>query len=457
MSLKQQDEITFYKKLAKLLVSKNFSQFNKHIEKLNQSFINFNPQNIPNRFEILRNLLVECIIKVTREFHVSSLGDFIEILKFFNKFNLLDRELTFSDLDRLHKIKEDYILLSNLTDLFGDYTNSFIFFINNDLPRLLYNLLYEDFTELQFYSSWNPEDFVNYVKFVFFNHYSIYGLSVKYLGTVKQFIHDINKNYLFNRNNFGIKSSKFENDNLDLIEFDKSYKDFSFYETNVEEREYFAVKKHLVSVNNIFKNQDKIISNDNYKFYSISMVLSGGVGPQGMGFTYSTPRGELIEICSDIKENEAIIVKYKEFLKEQFLKRLNSELTILDVGVKKKIIDYLSSVLNPKELINYLKKERIISQIKIYLSKLEAFQTEKIYKKLIYKISNSISKILRPIKMIDQFKARMKLVNDGKLKSEDIAKLTSLKNKSHYDILRERLFFQYVVDWFYDIYIENKE
>ena len=42
------------------------------------------------------------------------------------------------------------------------------------------------------------------------------------------------------------------------------------------------------------------------------------------------------------------------------------------------------------------------------------------------------------------------------LKSEDIASFTTLQGKSHYDVLRERFFFQYIVDWFYSFYVSKK-
>ncbi|MFX1490314.1 MAG: hypothetical protein ACFFBI_14275, partial [Promethearchaeota archaeon] len=74
---------------------------------------------------------------------------------------------------------------------------------------------------------------------------------------------------------------------------------------------------------------------------------------------------------------------------------------------------------------------------------------------IINKIAKAVSIILRDIKLEDQFKTRMDLVASGKLKSEDIAKLTSLRGKSHYDVLRERMFLQNKPKWFFKDYPEE--
>ncbi len=219
-------------------------------------------------------------------------------------------------------------------------------------------------------------------------------------------------------------------------------------------------KTHLVSLRNIIKNYDKILDYMNYyNFYSLSMVLLGGLGPQGHGFTYSTPRGEIIEICSDRKENHAIIIKYKEFLKQQFLKKFEKVLADKNIETNKikKIIKYLSNILKPEELINYYKKDILLKQIKNFFNENQefSFTNEAEFQDIMEKISNAIKIILRPIKMIDQFKCRMDLVEEDKIQSEDIAKLTSLKGKSHYDVLRERLFFQNEIKWFFKDYADE--
>jgi hypothetical protein len=218
-------------------------------------------------------------------------------------------------------------------------------------------------------------------------------------------------------------------------------------------------KNHFVSMDNILKNIDNILEGGIYKFYSISMVLLGGLGPQGLGFTYSTPKGEIIEICSDQKETEVIIIKFKQYLKRKFLGRLRKELSIFNIKeeIIKKIIDYLSDILNPNEKITYYDKNLILNRIKDFLHQINDFRKEKSLelKEIIKKISKAISLILRDIKLKDQFITRMNLVREGKIKSEDIGKLTSLRGKSHYDVLRERFFWQYIVDQMYNFYQEE--
>jgi len=418
----------FYEGLAKCLESKRFDDFRHLLEFSTMFDIFIEVKKIPNRFEIASKSILMCFQEVSDGYQTASLGKLIEILRFFNEFNLFDKIISKEELNILAKIKRDKLLLLNLKDLFGVVSDSFILYIVRVIPKDLYNFLISRSTEFSYYA--NPHQIAQYAN-IFFNRYSIYGLSVEKLGRVRHFLYNFNKNYKLEETN------SIENNDLRFIEF------------------YFKNKKHLISPQNIKKNiekiREKIRDKTDYNFYNLSMVLLGGLGPQGHGFTYSTPKGEIIEICSDIRENDAIIVKYKQFLKKQFLIKLKKEMSIFNIDdiTIVKIDDYLSDVLNNRELINYYKKEPILNEIKSFLNtKGNTKQT----KYLIEKISNAISIILRPIEMIDQFKCRMNLVAEHKLKSEEIASLTSLKEKSHYDVLRERFFFQYIIKWFYEIY-----
>jgi hypothetical protein len=264
---------------------------------------------------------------------------------------------------------------------------------------------------------------------LFFNGYSTYGLRVMKLGELPFFLKQFDKI---------LESYKKTEENpkkeLKLIKF-------IYYNRTI-----------LVSPDNIAKNREKMLRKNNYNYYNLSMVLLGGLGPQGHGFMYSTPTGEVIEICSDIKENEAIIVKYRQFLKEQFLVKLKKEMASMLINTKiiENVMNYLTEVIEQRELIDYSKKDSILDKIGNYFKEDQSFldnhQQEVL--DLLKKISNAITLILRKIKMEDQFKTRMELIQEDKLKSEDIAKLTSLKEKSHYDVLRERFFFQNVMHRF---------
>lgn len=447
MTIDKNYEEKFYKELSRYLREKDYKSFAKLVKNQTNNNFYYNPLKIENRFEILSKQLMETIQVVSERYQTSALGDFIEILRFFNDFNLLERQLNDDEYKLLKTVKNDTIFIANLMDLYGNISNSFILYIIIDIPNYLYDFFISnpnpDFTD--------SDILIYYIKNVFFNQYTIYGLSVRYLGSVdnflKEVLNELEKVNFYNKN----RSS-------DFIEIDIKYRLSEFYMSYGESEQQIIVKKHLIYPKNVLKYMNNILDdneNKEYKFYSLSMVLLGGIGPQGHGFTYSTPKGEVIEICSDIKENKAIIVKYKLFLKEQFISRLKKELFKIDVQIRNQIINFLNNLITPKEIIGYKKLDPLLTQIKTYLYNFEEIEDIDI-NKIFDKIEDAISIILRPISMIDQFKARMDLVEKEQLKPEDIAKLTSLRNKSHYDVLRERLFFQYIVDLFYKVYQKNK-
>ncbi|MFX0141752.1 MAG: hypothetical protein ACFFDN_49400 [Candidatus Hodarchaeota archaeon] len=453
-------EKTYYEGLSIFLKSGQFESF---INLFNSS-IDFNLfidiKKIPNRFNIISKLLLQCTEKVSTGYQTSALGEIIDILKFCNEYNLFEKEISEIERKELEDLKKDTLFIVNLFDLFGRVSDSLILYIYKVMPADLYTYFIERQDQASQYFS-NIDNLMYFIKNVFFNQYSIYGLSVKYLSPVKKFINEFEKNYLDNKDHFRNKEEEPSDEDRELISFNATYKYRTFYDDIEEEHEHREIKKHLVSPKNILKNIGKIQEKGNYNFYNLSMVLLGGLGPQGLGFTYSTPKGEVVEICSDIKQNKAIIIKFKKFLKTQFIEKLRKEMKNLHIKTItiKKIAKYLTEVLDKKDLISFFEKQSILSNIKNFLLEENGdinFSDDN-FKKLINKISNAINAILRPIKMMDQYKARMFLVASGLLKSEDIAKLTSLKEKSHYDILRERIFFQYITNWFYELYLTEKK
>ena len=416
-------EKSYYRALSDSLASMRFGDFSQLFNNSDKLRIFIDVKKIPLRFKIISDLHLDGIQK-------GLIGRIFEIIRFFNKYNLFERDFSKEELEIITDIKKDKMLIANLKDLFGKVSNSLIFYACKIMPydlyliyveRVNYFLINEEIPELR--RSFN----LNFLK-QWTNRYSIYGLSVQNLGDSRIFIENCKRQSLLPKNK-----------DVELLKI------------------RFRNRVHLVSINNLLKNYEKILNNeDNYNFYSLSMVLLGGIGPQGHGFTYSTPRGEVVEICSDIKENEAIIIKYKQFLKQQFLSKMSKELYKkgVDEITIQRLQDYLSATINENEKISYFNKDKIVEQISKFLSKsLETL----IYRdleldNLIRKISNAIKIILRPIKMIDQFLCRMNLVEENMIKSEEIAKLTSLEGKSHFDVLRERFFFQNEINWFFKDY-----
>ncbi|MFX1478816.1 MAG: hypothetical protein ACFFCI_11860 [Promethearchaeota archaeon] len=449
---KESIEKLYYKDLARYLKESRFNSFKELLDGSVDLNIFIDVKKIPGRFDLISELLMECIDKVS-EGNSTALGELIDILRFCNDYGLLEKILSEREKRSIREIKKDKLLLANLRDLFDNVSDSFIFYIH----FIFIHELYKHFMAGSNDYFTSRDDFMDYIKNNHFNQYSVYGLRVRYLSSVEQFMNNFNANHDFGKNQL----DKIDRSEIDIkkrfIEFSVIYR--SFYEIE-ENREYREIKKHLVSPVNILKNVENITSKDVYNFYSISMVLMGGLGPQGLGLTYSTPKGEVVEICSDQKETEAIIIKFKQFLKRKFLRKLEDELENLYMkfSVRKQIIEFLTEILDTKDLINYYNKDSILQKIKKYLYRINEIQHQhkSDLELIITKISNAVSKILIRIELRDQFMTRMDLVAKDKIKSEDIAKLTSLKGKSHYDVLRERFFYQYIVDWLYEMYQNRK-
>jgi hypothetical protein len=448
----------YYEKLSKCLKSGHFKVFELLIDASVDFNIFIDLNRISDRFNIISKLLKNCIDKISTGYQTSALGEIIEILRLSNKYGLLEKELNDSEKKFINSFKEkNKLFLQNLNDLFNRVSDSFILYISKVIPQDFYNYFISH--PIPFFS--DLDEFMDFIKNSFFNLYSVYGLNVRNLSPEEE-PYNVGKLNPLEKFFLDIQKKQEENQDKidDFIEIKKKYKYQVYYYDTEEEHEQLVEKTHLISPKNILKFKDKILNKHNYQFYNLSMVLFGGLGPQGLGFTYSTPKGEVIEICSDQSESKAIIIKFKQYLKRNFLIELEKELKNygIDETIKNKIIQFLSDILNQKESIHYYKKAVIIKKIKKFLENIVYFQQgfKSELQELMNKISEAISIILRSIKLRDQYITRIKLVAENRLKPEDIAKLTSLKGKSHYDVLSERFFLQYISNWIYELYGKNK-
>ncbi|MEJ2250743.1 MAG: hypothetical protein P8Y97_13955 [Candidatus Lokiarchaeota archaeon] len=178
-------EKNFYIGLSKNLEAHQYQKFENLITNSYKLDLFINVEKIPHRFRILESSIIECIQNVSMGYQTSHLGEIISMIKFYNKFNLLEKDLDEKELEELDKIKKDSLFLSNLKDLFGWISDSLLIYIKRDLPRILYNFFIEGRKTL-FYS--DLDELLYYIKNQFFNNYTIYGLSVRKLGSSLEFI-----------------------------------------------------------------------------------------------------------------------------------------------------------------------------------------------------------------------------------------------------------------------------
>ncbi len=407
-SSKEKEDL-YYNNISRFLNEGNLELVKQLFNGSVQLDIHVIPSKIPNLVEILSNLLINCI-------HDLNFGQIFLILRFCNEHDLLAKNLNLKESRLIRSCYEDEILMKNLMDLFGNITPYFLRYIRIEMPKNLYKY----YKESPYFVS-EDEDGIGVIK-NFLDRYVMYGLSVQNLGGVRNFFRRVQDRYSNSNSRF--------------------------------EKFIFHNKTHLICPEVLLEMKEKILSKK-YNFFNLSMIISHGIGPQGLGFTYSTPKGEIIEICSDRKENAAIIIKFKQFLNTKFIKELKSELAKYSVNenIIQKISKHLTNILTDDKLVSYFIKDELFSEIKKFFT-LSGIQSDD-FSAIWNKVDSSLSNVLRPIEIVDQFKTRMNLVAKKKLRLQDVPKLTSLREKSHYDILRERLFFQYITEWFYETYFEK--
>ena len=135
---KKKLERVYYEKLTKCLKARQFKAF----ELLFDASIDFNLfidiKKISNRFDIISNLLLNCIDKISTGYQTSALVEIIEILRFCNKYNFLERVISNFEKYDLRNLKKDTLFLANLNDLFGKVSNSFILYVYKVIPQELY-------------------------------------------------------------------------------------------------------------------------------------------------------------------------------------------------------------------------------------------------------------------------------------------------------------------------------
>ncbi|MHA1933405.1 MAG: hypothetical protein ACW96X_12745, partial [Promethearchaeota archaeon] len=275
--------------------------------------------------------------EIISELHIDGLkkglrSRIIELVSFFNKYNLFERNFTADELKIIQEIKDnDKLLVTNLKDLFGHASDSLIYYVCNvmsyDYVKWIRDM-FKNPREHRFLM--NPNSLRYWT-----DGYVIYDLVVRNLGSVEEFIKKVED------------KQKEVSPQEDMIFLEFSPVDHY----RIYRGEFHRMSEiHIVYPDIIKQHKTSILDKENYNFYSLSMVLIGGTGPEGLGFTYSTPKGEVIEICSDQKETEAIVIKFKQYLKRKFLDKLEKEMASIhiDLDIRNRVIKYLSEIINPK-------------------------------------------------------------------------------------------------------------
>ncbi len=363
-----------------------------------------------------------------------NIDEIFRLLKFANDFQLFIKTSKKLPFPISNSIQE--LIITNLENLFGNLSEGFFYYIVRVLPDHLSALLINPSAFIMLNYNVSLPDRIEYI-YSIINLYTNYGLRTRKIGTFEEYLK--------------IYEEKKERFDEDYYAFKINKSDISRERPPIEFVYLFAeamspYEQHLVYAPLLEKTKQKYRRGEyNFEYPIVSMVITGGIGPEGKGFVYLTPTGEVIEVCSDAKQSKAYIIEYKKYLKSIFLEKLgirmqswnisnklkNETLLFFDKNIHTKMVGFNEiETLLEREILTYLR------------AKIKSFITSD----FLAFLRKSLQEILIPVQMEDQFKVRMDLIKNNKLTETEVAKLVSLGDVSHFDVLNQRLFFLLLVD-----------
>ncbi|HUX98649.1 MAG TPA: hypothetical protein VMV49_03790 [Candidatus Deferrimicrobium sp.] len=381
----------YLSQLDQYLINGNLTQFERLIKRLDAQGTSVDLAQIPNRAEKITNLFIASI-----EIGYN-IDEMLRTFQFVNDYQLL-RENSYSP-DILIPIQEPELIRSNLESLFGDLSSGFYEYFINFLPNFLSEYLKfmaenprSASTNFAFYqTNVSLKDMLPTLYSWIDAAYSTYGLRTRKIGKFKKYI----TNYFKNRKEFDPQFYELDIKISDLITQNLNRDLLFFFEGGR------STEKHLIDGPLLEKIIKKFEAHEyKYEYPIVSMVIQGGIGPEGKGFAYLTPMGEVVEVCSDVKQNKAYIIEYKKYLKSIFLDKLATQMrtwnlskelqeetiTFFNENIQTKMVGYGEvEVLLEKEILQYLN-----SHIKSYITP-----------EFVEFLKKSLLEILIPIKMED--------------------------------------------------------
>lgn len=422
----------YLKQLEQYLKNRDFNSFEKLANRLKDDSVSLDLTRIPE----IEKKISNCFI-----YHLENginIEGMLQVLRFAATFQLISRtkkkhSLSFSE-------RESRLIILNLQSLFDETSEGFVNYILTHLT----DHLGEYFLNrglMMFDRNIPLSQRIEYIHSVVENIYVVnqYGLRTRKIGAIEKYleIYEAKKNPI-EPDFFSLEIRQSEllslQDQARMVAYE--------YILDV----VLSQERHLVYaplLEKVRKTYER--GGYQYEYPIVCMVTTGGLGPEGKGFVYLTPRGEIVEVCSDAKQTKAYVIEYKQYLKSIFLQKLENRMKGWHIieRLRNEILNFLNEHLQSK-IVDFQEVENI--KLEELIKALPQEVQPHITRNFLEFLEKSLFDILLPVEMEDQFKARMDLIKNHKLKETEIAKLASLGNISHYDVLDQRFFFLILIE-----------